>query len=97
MDAEGKLERLRDTRKKIETAFDEDRALAIEYPVFKRYKALSSFSSEQRICKEDEVYTAYDCGGDCIKFVFENGDMSFTKELFNRTMEAWKDVLEEVS
>lgn len=97
MNAEEKLERLRDTRKKIETALDEDQALTIEYPVFKKYKALSSFSSEQRICKEGEVYTAYDCGGDCIKFVFENGDMNFTKELFNRTMYAWKDVLEEVN
>lgn len=96
MDTEEKLKRLRDIGVKIGTDLKEDRALTIEYPVFKKYKALSSFSSEQRICKEGEVYTAYDCGGECIKFVFENGDMNFTKELFSRTMDAWGDVLEEV-
>lgn len=95
MDAEEKLEQLRSTRKKIESVF-EKRGLVIEYPVFKKYKAISSFSSEERVCKEGEIYTAYDCGGDCIKFVFENGEMNFTKELFVKTMNAWEDVLGEV-
>lgn len=97
MDSEEKLEQLRHTRIKNEERFEKDYSYLVDYPEFGKYKALSTFSSEHRHCKEGEIYTAYDCGGNCIKFVFENGEMNFTKELFIRTMDAWKDVLEKVS
>ena len=58
---------------------------------------MNSFASEGRYCEEGETYTAYVLGSDGYKFVFENGEMNFTTELFERTIEAWKDVLVEVT
>ena len=55
-----------------------------------------TFESEGRYCKEGEVYTARVYEGDYTKFIFENGDMNFTDELFGRVVIAWKDVLEEI-
>lgn len=63
----------------------------------RKFKCLSSFESEGRYCKEGEVYTARVYEGDYTKFIFENGDMNFTDELFGRVVIAWKDVLEETS
>lgn len=56
-----------------------------------------SFESEGRYCKEGETYTAFFNGVDSYKFVFENGDMNFTIELFERVAEAWKDVIVETT
>lgn len=60
------------------------------------FLCLSSFASEGRYCKEGETYTAYQSEGS-VKFVFENGDMNFTPELFDEVVEAWSAVLVETT
>ena len=63
----------------------------------RKFKCLSSFESEGRYCNKGEVYTARVYEGDYTKFIFENGDMNFTDELFERVVEAWSDVLVEIT
>lgn len=62
----------------------------------RKFKCLNSFESEGRFCKKGEIYTARVYVGDYTKFIFENGDMNFANELFERVMIDWKDILEEL-
>lgn len=61
----------------------------------RKFLCLESFSSEERHCLKDGTYTAYPIESG-YKLVFENGEMNFTKELFERVVEAWSDALIEV-
>lgn len=56
----------------------------------RKFLALETFESEGRFCKEGEVYTAVSIGNG-YKLIFENGDMNFVTELFERTVESWKE------
>lgn len=60
------------------------------------FLCLKSFESEGRVCLKDETYTAY-YGDGSVKFVFENGDMNFSQDLFNKVVDAWSDVLIETT
>jgi len=62
----------------------------------RKFKCLKSFTSEGRYCLRDEIYTAYKISHGW-KFVFENGEMNFTSNLFERTLEDWNTVIEEVA
>ncbi|WP_461199240.1 hypothetical protein [Enterococcus sp. N249-2] len=62
----------------------------------RKFLCLDSFSSEGRKCYKDEIYVAYPVEGG-YKLVFENGDMNFTEELFERVVEAWAGVLLEIT
>lgn len=72
-----------------------EQSIHINYTT-RKFLCLESFSSEGRHCLKDESYTAYPIGGG-YKLVFENGEMNFTAELFERVVEAWSDVLVEVT
>lgn len=60
----------------------------------RHFICIDSFESEGRYCLVGEVYTAYKIDGG-YKLVFENGEMNFTDNLFDRTLKAWEDVLVE--
>lgn len=60
----------------------------------RHFICIDSFESEGRYCLVGEVYTAYKIDGG-YKLVFENGEMNFTDNLFERTMKAWEGVLVE--
>lgn len=62
----------------------------------RKFLCLESFSSEGRHCLKDETYTAHPIDGG-YKLAFENGDMNFTDELFERVVDAWSDVLIEIT
>lgn len=64
--------------------------------VTRKFKCIESFESEQRYCLEGKVYSAHRIGGDDWCLVFENGEMNFTKDLFERVVKDWKPVLEEI-
>lgn len=72
-----------------------EQSIHINYTT-RKFLCLESFSSEGRHCLKGENYTAYPIGGG-YKLVFENGDMNFTDELFERVVEAWSDVLVEIT
>lgn len=55
------------------------------------FKCIKSFSTEGRFCKEGKIYEARVYEGDYTKLMFENGEMNFTNELFDRTIVAWKE------
>lgn len=61
----------------------------------RKFKCIESFSTEGRYCYEGEIYEAHPFY-DYYKFVFENGEMNFSDELFERVVEEWKDVIEEI-
>jgi hypothetical protein len=58
----------------------------------RHFICIDSFESEGRYCLVGEVYTAYKIDGG-YKLVFENGEMNFTDNLFERTLKAWEGVL----
>ena len=60
----------------------------------RHFICIDSFQSEGRYCLVGEVYTAYKIDGG-YKLVFENGEMNFTDNLFERTLKAWEGVLVE--
>lgn len=60
----------------------------------RHFICIDSFESEGRYCLVGEVYTAYKIDGG-YKLVFENGEMNFTDNLFERTLKAWEGVLVE--
>lgn len=60
----------------------------------RHFICIDSFESEGRYCLVGEVYTAYKIDGG-YKMVFENGEMNFTDNLFERTLKAWEGVLVE--
>lgn len=63
----------------------------------RKFRCLESFVSERRYCDKGEIYTAKVYEGDYTKFIFENGDMNFTNELFEKVVVEWSDYLEEVN
>ncbi|MGM0217669.1 hypothetical protein [Enterococcus sp. AZ126] len=60
------------------------------------FRCIKNFSAEDRYCEEGRIYEARVYVGDYTKLIFENGEMNFTNELFERTLDAWSDVLVEV-
>lgn len=64
--------------------------------VNRTFLCTKSFESEGRQCLKGETYTAFsNVSG--VKFVFENDDMNFTHELFERVVDAWSNLLVETT
>lgn len=72
-----------------------EQSIHINYTT-RKFLCTKSFASEGRYCLKDETYTAHPIDGG-YKLVFENGDMNFTDELFERVVDAWSEVLIEIT
>lgn len=60
------------------------------------FRCTESFVSEGRKCLAGLVYTA-ETYEDHVMLFFENGDMNFTLELFERVVKAWYPALIEIT
>lgn len=57
-----------------------------------RMKCIESFESEKRFCIEGNTYIAEHSESN-VAFIFENGAMNFTPELWEKVKTAWESVL----
>ena len=71
----------------------------VERPhTIRKFKCVESFISEGRKCIEGNTYIAKVFDDDYVKLIFENGEMNFTPELFDKTMVVWgQSVFKEIA